>query len=95
LFLAILLVSGLAVLIALVRLGVQTIWATEEEELPRVLAIEMAPVVVLIGLTVLLTVKAGSVMGYLDETARMLVQPDAYVEGVFSTPRAAQQREAE
>jgi multicomponent K+:H+ antiporter subunit D len=95
LLLAVLLVSGLATLIALVRLGVQTIWATEEEELPRVLAIEMAPVVVLIGLTVLLTVRAGSVMGYLDETARMLVRPNTYVEGVFSTPRAAQQKEAE
>jgi multicomponent K+:H+ antiporter subunit D len=95
LLLAVLLVSGLATLIALVRLGVQTIWATEEEELPRVLVIEMAPVVVLIGLAVLLTVRAGSVMDYLDETASMLARPDTYVEGVFSTPRAADQDAAE
>lgn len=86
--LGVLLASGFATLIALVRLGVQTIWATEEEGLPRVLALEIAPVVVLVGLTLLLTVRADAAMTYLDDLARTLTRPQTYVEGVFTAPRA-------
>ena len=57
---ALVIVSGLAALIALVREGIRTFWASEEEELPAVPLIELAPVVVLLALTAAMTVKAGA-----------------------------------
>lgn len=93
-FFGLLLFSGFATLIALMRLGVQTIWANEDEP-PHILALEIAPVVVLIGLALFLTIKAGVVMDYANDTARYLVRPAAYVEGVFRTPRIFEQKGAE
>ncbi|MDP3378237.1 MAG: proton-conducting transporter membrane subunit, partial [Brevundimonas sp.] len=53
-FVAILILSGFATLVGLVRVGIQTFWATEGEP-PRVLALEIAPVVALIALLIVLT----------------------------------------
>ncbi len=92
--LGILFVSGFATLIALARLGMQTIWATETEP-PRVLVIEIAPVIALVALTVLLAVKAEAVMGYVEDTALALLQPESYVRGVIEAPRAVDGETAE
>ncbi len=88
-FVAILILSGFATLVGLVRVGIQTFWATEGEP-PRVLALEIAPVVVLIGLLVLLTFKAEVTMGYMRDTADAVLQPKVYAEGVLGAPRAAE-----
>lgn len=91
-FLALVLMSGFATLVALVRLGVQTFWAAEGSP-PRVLALEIAPVIALISLTILLTVNAQTVMRYTDATARALLIPSIYVDGVLRAPRVADQPE--
>lgn len=93
-FVAILILSGFATLVGLVRVGIQTFWATEGEP-PRVLALEIAPVVALIGLLVLLTFKAEVTMGYMSDTADAVLQPKVYAEGVLGAPRAAEGEDSE
>jgi multicomponent K+:H+ antiporter subunit D len=80
--LALLSVSGLAAIIAMGRAGVRIFWATERS-VPRVRVIEMAPVAVLLGACFALTLAAGPVMRYLQDTAQALHAPRSYVEGVL------------
>ncbi|WP_439604124.1 proton-conducting transporter transmembrane domain-containing protein, partial [Shinella sp.] len=70
-----LILSGLAALISMTRAGIRTFWASMEGTVPRVLVMEMAPVMLLIALTLALTIKAGPAMGYMEETIRNLQQP--------------------
>ena len=88
-FTGVLLLSGLATLIALVRVGVQTFWANEDD-VPKVMALEIAPIIGLLALTVLLTVEAQPVIRYMDNTARALNRPEIYTNGVL---QASRQRE--
>ncbi len=87
-FVALVILSGLATLIGLVRIGIQTFWATESEP-PRVLALEIAPVLVLVSLLFVLTLKAEVTMRYMQQTARAIISPTIYAEGVLGAPRAA------
>jgi multicomponent K+:H+ antiporter subunit D len=86
-FTGLLIISGLAALIALLRSGIQTFWVPAEEEPPKVLLIEILPVVALLALTVAMTVQAQPVMRYMDATARALERPQIYIEGVMGAPR--------
>ncbi len=79
--------SGLAALIAMTRAGIRTFWASIEGVVPRVLVIEMAPVIGLLLLTVALTLKAGTVMAYMEETARNLHAPSGYIQNVLGLQR--------
>jgi multicomponent K+:H+ antiporter subunit D len=88
-FTALLIFSGLAALVALLRVGIQTFWVPSEEEVPKVLLIEIAPVVALIAVTVVLTVEAQPAMRYMQATADALHRPEVYVEGVLGAPRVA------
>ncbi|MFE3836622.1 monovalent cation/H+ antiporter subunit D [Pseudogemmobacter sonorensis] len=85
-FLVLLLLSGFATLIGLVRIGVQTFWASEGA-VPKVLALEIAPVILLVGLLGLLTLRAHDVLRYTDVTSEALHEPGIYSDGVFSAPR--------
>jgi len=76
--------SGFAALIAMSRAGIRTFWASIEGTVPRVLVMEMAPVILLLFLTVMLTIEGGSVMAYLEETARNLHVPQSYMNDVMS-----------
>lgn len=93
-FVALLVLSGFATLAGLVRVGIQTFWGGESTP-PRVLALEIAPVIALIGLIVFLTIKADVALGYMRETARALLQPSIYAEGVLGAPRAADQEDGQ
>lgn len=86
-FVALLILSGFATLIGLVRIGIQTFWASEGDP-PRILALEIAPVVALIGLLMFLTVKADVTLGYMQDTANAVLQPSIYAQGVLGAPRA-------
>ncbi|PJF11289.1 monovalent cation/H+ antiporter subunit D [Pseudorhodobacter sp. MZDSW-24AT] len=86
-FVAILILSGFATLTGLVRVGIQTFWASDGAP-PRVLALELAPVVGLIGLLVFLTIKADVTLGYMNDTADALLRPSIYAQGVLGAPRA-------
>ena len=88
-FVVLLILSGFATLIGLVRVGIQTFWAAEGAP-PRVLALEIAPVVALVGLLMVLTIKAEVTLGYMRDTADAVLQPSVYAEGVLGAPRAAE-----
>ena len=83
-FTALLLISGLAALIALVREGIRSFWSTEADEAaPAVPLVELVPVVALLALTVVMTVEARAVMRYMEATASALHHPHLYIDGVL------------
>ena len=86
-FIVLLLLSGIAALMTLSRVGIRAFWAPVDAVAPRVLAVEVAPVVALLLLTLVLAVKGGAVMQYMDDTARSVLAPSSYVEDVLSAPR--------
>ncbi|MGE3967104.1 MAG: monovalent cation/H+ antiporter subunit D [Dongiaceae bacterium] len=82
--LAMLLLSGLATLLAMTRTGIRVLWASADRAVPRVRAIEIAPVAVLLLLCLVLTVEGGMVMRYMQSTAQSLHAPHDYIRSVLS-----------
>ena len=74
--------SGVAALIAMTRAGIRTFWTSIEGTVPRVLVIELVPVMFLLFLTLALTLQAGSAMRYMDTTIRTLSNPAIYIDAV-------------
>ncbi|MGI2034701.1 monovalent cation/H+ antiporter subunit D [Rhizobium panacihumi] len=74
--------SGVASLIAMTRAGIRTFWSSIEGTVPRVLVIEIVPVMFLLSLTLALTVQAGPAMQYMDTTIRTLANPSIYIDTV-------------
>ncbi len=91
--LAVLLTSGFAVMIALMRTGVRVFWVPLESTVPTVRFLEMVPIVVLLFLCVALTVQAGPVARYMQATAESMHEPVAYVRGVLSARPAGMKTE--
>lgn len=85
-FLSLLIVSGLAALIAMTRAGIRSFWASPDRTIPRVRLIEMAPVAVLLLLCAIQTVEAGPIMRFMQATAQSLHAPHHYVRGVLDSP---------
>jgi multicomponent K+:H+ antiporter subunit D len=81
--LGVLLLSGLAALIAMTRAGIRDFWSPADRAMPRVRIIEMAPVVTLLILCVAQTVQAGPVMRFMHATAQSLHAPGDYVRYVL------------
>lgn len=79
---ALVILSGVASLIAMTRAGIRTFWSSIEGTVPRVLVIEIVPVMFLLGLTLVLTVQAGPAMQYMDTTIRTLANPSIYIDAV-------------
>lgn len=90
--LAVLLASGLAVMVAMMRAGVRVFWVPIESTIPAVRFLEMLPIVALLFLCVVLTVQAGPVARFMQATAAALHAPEGYVRGVLAAPRAAPTR---
>ena len=80
------LASGMASTISLMRFGVRTLWAQGAVAPPRLLVSEAVPISFLLLLCVMLTVAAGPVFAYLGRTADNLHEPTTYVERVLGTP---------
>jgi multicomponent K+:H+ antiporter subunit D len=83
-FTALLVFSGLAALLAMSRIGIRMFWAPIDATIPRVLAVEIVPVIALLCLTAVLTVQGGPVMQYMEETARAAHAPARYIDDVLS-----------
>jgi multicomponent K+:H+ antiporter subunit D len=81
--LVVLILAGLAALIAMTRAGIHAFWASPDRIVPRVRLIEMAPVAVLLLLCVLQTVQAGPIMRFMQATAQSLHAPNDYIRGVL------------
>jgi multicomponent K+:H+ antiporter subunit D len=85
---ALLILSGLAAMIAMNRVGIRTFWTSIEGTIPRVFLIEITPVLLLLMACVLLSFQAGPAMRYMDATAKSLGKPQNYIGRVMSAPRA-------
>lgn len=85
LFVALLLLSGLAAIVSLARAGIQHFWSTGGQGAPRLKGAEAAAILTLIFSGVLLTVFAEPVMRYTNATAAGLHAPRSYVQSVSST----------
>ena len=81
-FFAALLLSGLASLIALSRLGVRLFW-DNERPVPHLQWLEAGPVVVLLLLCATLALAAGPAMSYFTATADMLHDSASYIDSVL------------
>jgi len=81
--LAALLLSGLALLVALSRAGINAIWTYVEDEPPRVNPIELASVALIIFACLGMTVRGGPILRYMDDTATSLTSPVRYIDSVF------------
>jgi multicomponent K+:H+ antiporter subunit D len=84
--LVLLTLSGLASIIAMGRAGVQVFWASPALSVPRVRVIEMAPVALLLGLCLALTLQAGPAMRYAQDAAQALHALRAHAEGAIRRP---------
>ncbi|BBJ23658.1 monovalent cation/H+ antiporter subunit D [Candidatus Nitrotoga sp. AM1P] len=83
---ALILLSGLAATIALLRFGVRTFWATGKISPLHLPFTEAAPISLLLLLCVVLTVQAGPVLAYLERTTADLHHPQHYINKVLSEP---------
>lgn len=83
--LALLILTGLASLMAFSRLGIQRFWTPEERPSPLLRKLECAPIFLLLGLSIALTFKAEPLLRYTQATADALNNPQQYVFAVLGT----------
>ncbi|MHC8320043.1 monovalent cation/H+ antiporter subunit D [Pseudomonas sp. GB2N2] len=83
--LALLIISGLASLIAFSRLGIQRFWTPQERPSPLLRRFECVPIIALLGLSILLTFKAEPLLRYTQSAAQALNNPQQYVMAVLGT----------
>ena len=83
---ALIVLSGLAAIIALLRFGVRTFWASGTITSPHLHVTEVLPISFLLLLCVALTVQAGPVFDYLGRASADLHRPAQYIERVLSAP---------
>jgi multicomponent Na+:H+ antiporter subunit D len=83
--LALLILSGLASLIAFSRLGIQRFWTPQERPSPLLRPFECLPIIVLLGLGIALTFKAEPLLRYTQTAADALNNPEHYVMSVLAT----------
>lgn len=88
LFMALVILSGMAAIIALMRFGVRTFWSITAPIPPRITLTEGLPVLALLLLAVSMTFAAGPVRGYLDRVAADQNNPQRYIQQVLTTPVA-------
>ncbi|UZE04163.1 monovalent cation/H+ antiporter subunit D [Pseudomonas corrugata] len=83
--LALLILSGLASLIAFSRLGIQRFWTPQERPSPLLRPFECLPIIALLGLGIALTFKAEPLLRYTRDAANALNTPEHYVMSVLGT----------
>lgn len=89
-----LILSGLTVMVAMARTGIEIFWTSPPERPPRIRPVEIGPILVLLAVCVALTVRPGPVLRYMEDTARALHAPAAYVEEVVTAAPMEQGGEA-
>lgn len=84
LLVAAVLISGLAAVVAMTRIGLRLFWSVTGRTTPRLRLIEVGPVAWLILLCLSLTFAAGPVMTYLQSAASSLHAPEVYIRIVHT-----------
>ena len=94
-FVALLVISGLASLMGMTRVAIQRFWTPQDRPSPLLRRNECIPIVILLALSVVMTFKAEPLLRYTQDTAAELDNSSRYVEAVLGTnarpgPLAAQ-----
>ena len=89
LLVALVILSGLAALVAMMRTGIRTFWAPLETIVPRVLVMEVVPILALLALCLAMAVGGGAIISYTDAAARALHEPPSYIQSVLGTQSGA------
>lgn len=91
------LIAGVAGLIAMARTGIRLFWSVTDITIPRLKLIEAIPIGSIIMLCALMSLYAGPITNYLEETADQLDDPSTYINAVLQrsslrdvTPTGAQ-----
>lgn len=84
LLVAAMLISGIACLIAYVRCGIRLFWLPEDIHIPALRLSEAIPIMILITACIMLTIRAGAVIDYLEDTALYLDHPENYIDAVLA-----------
>jgi multicomponent K+:H+ antiporter subunit D len=79
-----LILSGLTVMVAMARIGIEVFWTSPPDRPPRIRLTEIGPILALLALCAALTVRPAPVLRYMEDTARALHAPAAYVEEVVT-----------
>ncbi|AIT82514.1 monovalent cation/H+ antiporter subunit D [Sphingomonas koreensis] len=87
---ALIILSGLATLIAMTRAGIDLLWTPGEDSPARLSVIEVAPIGVLLAACLALMVGAGPLYRYMEATAAALADRSSYIDIVRSAPRAGE-----
>lgn len=82
-FTATLLLAGFIGIIALSRTGIRLFWSHNNISVPHLRPTEALPVTVLITICVWLSIQAGPITSYLEDTASYLDRPSAYINAVL------------
>lgn len=78
------LLSGFIGLMAFSRTGIRLFWSFSDIKVPRLRLNEALPVASLIGVCVVLTMRAGPIIQYLEQTAAYLDTPSSYISAVLA-----------
>lgn len=85
LYVGAIILSGLTALISMTRAGIRTFWASLDENVPRVMLIEIAPIAGFLILCLLMTIIAGPTMRYMDVMAHNLHDSSNYINSVLGS----------
>jgi multicomponent K+:H+ antiporter subunit D len=80
---ALIILAGLSTLIALTRAGIRTFWSSIEVTVPRVLVVEVVPIMLLLALLLILSVKAGTALAFVEGAVASASRPRTYVDKVM------------
>jgi len=81
-------VSGLATLVATTRAGIDLLWAPSDKPQPVLRVTEALPIGILLAICLGLMVFAGPTMRYMERTGLSLQDRQGYVKAVLATPQA-------
>nr|WP_083434570.1 monovalent cation/H+ antiporter subunit D [Sphingomonas sp. Y57] len=82
--------SGLATMIALTRAGIDLLWTPADEAPARLSVIEVVPIAVLLSACLALMIWSGPAFRYIELTAATLRDRTAYLEAVLDAPRTVE-----
>jgi multicomponent K+:H+ antiporter subunit D len=91
LLVAMLIVSGMATMIATTRAGIDMIWTPSERPPPPLRAAEAFPVGLLLLICLGLMIFAGPVMRYMDRTGQSLQDRQGYINSVLGAERISEE----
>ncbi len=80
---ALIILSGMAILIAASRAGIDLLWTPTDKPQPKLRVTEAVPVGMLLAVCLALTVFAGPAMSYMEWTGRSLENREGYISSVM------------